>query len=468
MVHLQLPGHQDSRQVQQLRQQQPANTMHATRQQAAAGAAAGLALTGLAAHQIAAQQPSRAISAGNSSAKLGARGGHEIAPGARGAIGTTGTKNVPAPPGYANPRLVSSHRSPEPAYRKGPAGLLSYRSGVHLFPRPGDRQKGVPGIFDPGGYIRTPQRAGTRISRQYAAQQLAAMPNFQRDMTLNGNNIVRNQGAWPWQIPQPSTWWNPFSWNQPPSSQYQFNQFSQLPYNPNGYPYPYGGIQPGYGSQYPGDQYDSYAGINPYGGYPYGVDGNSAYWNGWNNYDEWNDWNNEYANADPFYGGASSGPLSFLSNIFGGGEQTVNANQDPGSIRRAVSERNWLSNLLYFTAYSEGGNTYPANYFAMNGYAPTPYVFNVASGQFWQPGFGYCDYLPNAYQAPITVSLQEVLPSFDNNQNVTGYQPQTFYYDAYWDADAQAYGYYDYRSKFHWVTFPWQQSAANLPLASSN
>jgi hypothetical protein len=118
------------------------------------------------------------------------------------------------------------------------------------------------------------------------------------------------------------------------------------------------------------------------------------------------------------------------------------------------SPNDWLANLLYSTGYSTGGNTYPANYFAMNGYVPTPYVFNVASGQFWQPGVGYSDSLPNNYQAPITVSAQEVVPSFDANGNIVGYQPQTFYNDAYWDNDAQSYGYYDYRKKFHWARFP--------------
>jgi hypothetical protein len=178
--------------------------------------------------------------------------------------------------------------------------------------------------------------------------------------------------------------------------------------------------------------------------------GDSPYWNNWNNYDGWNNWNDDYANAQPFYGdNISLGPLSFLDNVFGGAINNGNGSKD------------WLSNLLYFNGYSMAGNTYPANYFAMNGYTPTPFVFNVASGQFWQPGVGYADYLPTNYQAPITVSVQEVVPSFDQQQNIAEYQPQTFYYNAYWDPDANSFGYYDYRSKFHWVTFPWLASYSN-------
>ena len=481
-VHVQ-EAHQQA--MSQLRQGHPAEQTSQANHfntQRVAGAAAGLAVTGLAAHQLAAQQPNEPreqnrlnvengahpqqsgnriaevpggrqpgqqpnanVTAGGTGTRAGQRGGHAIAPGTRGAAGTFGVKNVPQAPGYANPRLVSSSRPATPVYSNRPSGLLSYRAGAHLFPQGGNKQKGVPGIIDPGGYIRTPQTAGTRINRQYAAQQLASIPNYQANMALNGNNIVRNQGSWPWQVPQPSAWWNPWTWGQQSNNPYQY-QANQLAYNP-GYGYNYGGIQPGFGSSYGGEQYDPYAGINPYAGYPYGLDGSNAYWNGWNNYGAWDSWNNDYANAEPFYGGGSSGPLGFLGNLFGGGG---------GSVGSIGAPTNWLSNLLYFTGYSEGGNTYPDNYFAMNGYAPTPYVFNVASGQFWQPGAGYCDYLPNGYQAPITVAVQEVVPTFDGNQNITGYQPQTFYYNAIWDTDAQAYGYYDYRSKFHWVTFPWQ------------
>lgn len=437
MLHLQ-EGHTN--------QQPLARNGRATPGRVAAGVVGGAALTGLAAHQMAPQQmhgqpgeQRNTASQHGMPGQQGVNGKHAIAAGERGATGTTGIRNVPPPPGYANPRRVSAQRSSGMPYSNKPAGPLAYRAGVNLFPHSGDRHKGVPGIYDPGGYIRTPQRAGTRINRDYAHQQLAMMPNYQRDMSRNGRNMVSNRGAWPWQIPQQSTSWNPFGWWQSPNYGNGNGQFGG---NPNGYDNQYSNPY-GYANQYNSDPYD---GINPYGGYPYGVYGNSAYWNDWNNYDDWDNWNNDYANADPFYGnGISLGVLNFLGSMFRG----------PGvGVVQGGEANDWLANLLYFTGYSIAGNTYPVNYFAMNGYAPTPYLFSVASGQFWQPGVGYADYLPDNYQAPISVSVQEVVPSFDKRRNIVGYQPQTFYYNAYWDADARSFGYYDYRNKFHWVIFP--------------
>ncbi len=425
----------------------------ATPGRVAAGVVGGAALTGLASHQMAAPQmhgqPDEQRNRSSEPPKPGEQGAkrkHAIAAGERGSTGTTGIRNVPPPPRYANPRRLSQQRSSEMPYSKKPAGPLAYRSGVSLFPHSGDRHKGVPGIYDPGGYIRTPQRAGTRINRDYAHQQLAMMPNYQRDMSSNGRNMVSDRGAWPWRIPQQSTSWNPFGGGQGPN----YGQ-GNGPYggNPNGYdnqsnnPY-------GYGNQYNSDPYD---GLNPYAGYPYGIYGNNAYWNDWDNYDSWDNWNNDYANAQPFYGnGIDFGVLNFLGSMFRGRDVGV----VPGG-----EANDWLSNLLYFTGYSISGNNYPVNYFAMNGYAPTPYLFSVASGQFWQPGVGYTDYLPDNYQAPISVSVQEVVPSFDDRRKIVGYQPQTFYYNAYWDADARSFGYYDYRNKFHWLTFPGLSSYAN-------
>jgi hypothetical protein len=270
------------------------------------------------------------------------------------------------------------------------------------------------------------------------------LPNYQRDMANNGRNMLSNRGAWPWHVPQQSTWWNPFSWQQGSNNNgYQNNQFAGSSY--------------GYGNQY-----DPYAGINPYGGYPYGVSGDSPYWSGWNDYDDWNNWNSQYDNAPPFYGdGMDSGPLSLILSMFRGGGSGYDRGHGGAGTTGGGPNNNWMSNLLYFTGYSIGGNTYPDNYFAMNGYAPTPYVFDVASGQFWQPSVGFADYLPNNYRAPITVSVQEVVPSFDGKGSIVGYQPQTFYYNAYWDNDAQSYGYYDYRNKFHWLTFPWLSTYSN-------
>jgi hypothetical protein len=104
------------------------------------------------------------------------------------------------------------------------------------------------------------------------------------------------------------------------------------------------------------------------------------------------------------------------------------------------------------------GIDYPCNYFADDGYCPTPYVFDVAAGQFWQPGNGYINFLPASYHAPITVAIQESVPTYSADGQIAGYQLQNFYYNAFWDAEAQSYAYYDYRQQFHWLTFPWLNS----------
>jgi hypothetical protein len=370
----------------------------------------------------------------------GANGAPGIMPGTRGANGTKGIGNVPLAPAFANPRHVSQQRSAQPSIvSRTPGARLGYAPTVKLFPHQGGRNGGVPGIYDPGGYVRTPQRAGTLINQSYAQQQLAMLPNYQSAMATNGRHMLTNRGAWPWSLPQQSTWWNPFSWNNGWNNQAN-NALLQNQYAANQYGYnPYGDNSP--------YAYDPYSGLNPYAGFPYEGDQPNAYWNDWNNYSDWNNWNNTYANAEPFYGDdGNSGPLGMLGNLFGGGHADNNS---------------WMNNLLYFNAYSMAGNDYPVNYFAMNGYAPTPYVFIVDSGQFWQPGTGYLDTLPANYNAPITVAVQEVVPSFAANGNIAGYQPQQFYYDAFWDTNAQSYGYYDYRNKFHWLTFPGLSTYSN-------
>jgi len=357
--------------------------------------------------------------------------------------GTIGLRNVPPSPRYANPRMVMERPGEGRIVLSAPGERLAYRPGVNVFPRSGDRRSGIPGIFDPGGYIRTPASAGTRINQNFIRQQLAMLPDWRHQMALNQRNIVAERSAWPWALPQQPAWYNPFSWNFPWGNQYVNSPIAVNPYV-YGNPYLYGNPYGPYGA-YP------YGDLNPFFGYPYGVYGPSAFWNDWNNYDDWNNWNGLYANAAPYYGGIGSGILGLLGNLFGGPQGVGLGSGGPND---------WLSNLLYFSAYSIGGNNYPVNYFAMNGYVPTPFVFNVANGQVWQPGVGYSDYLPDNYRAPITVSAQEVVPQFDARGKIVGYQPQTFFNDAYWDNDAQSYGYYDYRKKFHWVTFPGLSSYA--------
>lgn len=123
----------------------------------------------------------------------------------------------------------------------------------------------------------------------------------------------------------------------------------------------------------------------------------------------------------------------------------------------------WVPDLNYYNGYYWNNQNYACDYFASNGFCPTPYVFNVGLGQFWQPGVGYFDSLPYGYEAPITVAVQEIVPEYDQYGQIIGYQRQNFYYNAFWDSNAQCYGYYDYRQQFHWLTFPWLNSWNGQP-----
>ena len=111
--------------------------------------------------------------------------------------------------------------------------------------------------------------------------------------------------------------------------------------------------------------------------------------------------------------------------------------------------------LGYYPGYSWNGTNYPFSYYAPSGYCPTPYLFLSNYGTFWQPGVGYADSLPYGYNQPMSIAIDEVVPEYDAYGNIIGYHDETFYYNAAWDPNAQAYGYYDYRGGFHWVTFPW-------------
>jgi len=123
----------------------------------------------------------------------------------------------------------------------------------------------------------------------------------------------------------------------------------------------------------------------------------------------------------------------------------------PGGVN---SDLGWVPYVNYYNGYNWDGNNYPCDYMADDGYCPTPYVFSVPNGQYWQVGRGYSNYLPAAYHAPITVAMQESVPEYDLGGQIVGYRLQTFYYNAFWDQQAQTYGYYDYRQQFHWVNAP--------------
>jgi hypothetical protein len=111
--------------------------------------------------------------------------------------------------------------------------------------------------------------------------------------------------------------------------------------------------------------------------------------------------------------------------------------------------------LGYYPSYSWNGTNYPFSYYALSGYCPTPYLFMLESGAFWQPGLGYADSLPYGYNQPMSIGVDEVVPAYDAHGHIIGYRDEMFYYNACWDPNAQAYGYYDYRGGFHWLTFPW-------------
>ena len=101
-----------------------------------------------------------------------------------------------------------------------------------------------------------------------------------------------------------------------------------------------------------------------------------------------------------------------------------------------------------------------AEFFCWFEFCPTDYIFIVGTGQFWAPGegWGYVDFLPDGYFEPITIAVEEVVPVYDDDGNIVAYEEKTFYYNAVWDPDAEAYGYFDYQGEFHWLSFPWLNS----------
>jgi hypothetical protein len=159
-------------------------------------------------------------------------------------------------------------------------------------------------------------------------------------------------------------------------------------------------------------------------------------------------------------GGWDNGPSCF--NGWGGSLPwwATMANLMPWGMN---SNMGWVPYQDYYNGYSIDGQTYGDKYFAPNGYCPTNYIFNVATGQFLVPGHGYVDYLPQGYTAPITVSVQESVPNYNFQGQVVGYKIQTFYYNGYWNQQNEAYGYYDYRQQYHWLTFPWLNSWSDNP-----
>ena len=311
---------------------------------------------------------------------------------------------VPFAPSLANPRQVEG-KLPEmsPLLSRHFAPPLPWAAGATHIPRTGDVRMGGAGAIDPGGYIRQAQYFPPNLVPRFAAHQLSFFnPNFAQAVAFNNQNLIQNRAEWPWQLPAYAPgWFSPWqgNWKWQPNWWNSWNGYSD-----------------------PGNwQYNS--------------------WNCWNN-GLWNYGNGYYGNG--YWGhGALGSMLGWLANLLPWG---VNSNLG------------WIPYLNYYNGYSWDGQTYPGNYFAAEGYCPTPYVFDVASGQFWDAGQGYSDYLPADYHAPITVAVQESVPTYGPDGQIIGYQSEPFYYNAYWIPDAQSYGYYDYRQSFHWLTFPWLNS----------
>jgi hypothetical protein len=170
-------------------------------------------------------------------------------------------------------------------------------------------------------------------------------------------------------------------------------------------------------------------------------------WNGpWNWPSYWYNNGGAWGNWSPFWNlgyGGYGGVWSLLANLLPWGMNT---------------DLGWVPSLHYYNGYAWDGNTYPVNYYAASGFVPTRYVFNVATGQFWAPGLGYVDSLPNGFTAPITVAVQESVPAYTTSGQIDGYKMQSFNYNGFWEARAQAYGFYDYKQQFHYLTFPWLSS----------
>jgi hypothetical protein len=114
----------------------------------------------------------------------------------------------------------------------------------------------------------------------------------------------------------------------------------------------------------------------------------------------------------------------------------------------------WSPYMNDYSAYYWNGYNYPIDYYACNGYVPTQYVFSVPNGRYWNVGRGYTNSLPSGYHAPLTVAVKESVPQYNTYGQIVAYKFETFYYNAFWDSQAQAYGYYDYRQQFHLVNLP--------------
>ncbi len=179
-----------------------------------------------------------------------------------------------------------------------------------------------------------------------------------------------------------------------------------------------------------------------------------AWFSSWNG--PWNWPINWYANPGWGWNSGWNTPWTWDTNYYGyGGLSGWLDNFLPWGCN---TDLGWVPSLNYYSGYTLDGVRYPHRYFATRGFVPTHYIFDVSTGQFYLPGVGYTDRLPPGFVAPITVAVQESVPEYMSNGEIAGYRVEPFQYNAFWDPQAQAYGFYNYRQQFEYLTFPWLSS----------
>lgn len=113
---------------------------------------------------------------------------------------------------------------------------------------------------------------------------------------------------------------------------------------------------------------------------------------------------------------------------------------------------------LQHRTYTWNGRTTAYSFISRPGFIPTRYIFEVAKGQVREPGVGYYNYLPLNYKAPISVAIREVSAVKENGSVLKKHEGRTYLYNACWDSGAGAYGFFDNKGQFNWLTFPWLES----------
>jgi hypothetical protein len=101
------------------------------------------------------------------------------------------------------------------------------------------------------------------------------------------------------------------------------------------------------------------------------------------------------------------------------------------------------------------GFQYNYPFFAFDTFCPTQWVY--LGGNCWfQVGAGYY-YQPPAIVEPITVSVEYVYSDWVWDDSVGGYvqvqETVVYFYNAFWDAAAGCYGYYDANGNYNLLSW---------------